>query len=73
MSINHLFVLKFLFLLQDSEAAEGTPQWKKESFGSKARVEALLANCPRIKASCEAVRSNAGIKAWLETRGPQGF
>jgi len=59
--------------LKDSEAPADTPQWKKEAFGSKARVSALLASSPKIGASIAAVASNAGVQAWLARRGPQGF
>jgi len=59
--------------LKDTETPADTPQWKKEAFGSKARVATLLASSPKITASIAAVSANAGIQSWLAGRGPQGF
>jgi len=60
-------------VLKAEEAAEGTPTSKREPFGDKARTDAKVAAFPRIVASIEAVRANANVQKWHETRGPQGF
>jgi glutathione S-transferase len=63
----------FAEVMTDAEAPAETPQWKKECFGSKARVEELLKSSPKIQASINAVASNANFQKWLSVRGPQGF
>jgi glutathione S-transferase len=63
----------FAETLDESQALPDTPQWKRESFGSKAAVDAALANYPKLKASCDAVAANANVQKWLSTRGVQGF
>ena len=59
--------------LKDSEAKADMAQWKREAFGSKARTDAKLDKHPKLKASCQAVATNAGIAQRLSTRGVQGF
>lgn len=63
----------FYETLADDQCAPDFPQQRKEPFGSKARMDALLAEHPRVKASCEAVASHENIKKWREIRGVQGF
>jgi len=64
----------FAELLTESEAPSADyPAWKRESFGSKAKTDAVLANYPKLLACCQSVASNANIQKWLSTRGVQQF
>jgi hypothetical protein len=62
----------FMEHLKDSEAGD-MPQWKREPFGSTARINAKLASHPKLAACCSSVSNNANIQKWLAMRGPQGF
>lgn len=55
------------------EEAPDMPDWKRAPYNDAARMEAALAGCPKIKAICDAVAANEGMKKWLAMRGPQGF
>lgn len=59
--------------LRPSEAKEGTPAWKCEAFGNKARTDAKVAQFPKLAAIVASVAANANIQKWLDTRGVQGF
>lgn len=63
----------FAETLDAAQAPADMPQWKKESFGSKAHVDAALAKHPKLKASCDAVAANANAQKWLSSRGVQYF
>lgn len=62
----------FAEFLKDEEAGD-LPQFRRESFCSKARTDLALSKHPKLKACCEAVASNANIKKWLDMRGVQSF
>ena len=62
----------FAEYLKEEEAGD-LPQFRRESFCSKARTDLALSKYPKLKASCEAVASNANIKKWLDMRGVQSF
>ena len=62
----------FAETLKDEEAGS-VPQWRREPFGSKARMDAVLATCPKISASIAAVASNENFQKWLSIRGTQNF
>jgi len=62
----------FMEHLTDSEAGD-IPQWKREPFGSTARINSKLASHPKIAACCNTVANNTNIQKWLAMRGPQGF
>jgi glutathione S-transferase len=59
--------------LRESEVKEGTPQWKREAFGNKARTDAKVAQYPKIAAIIANVAGNANVQKWLDMRGVQGF
>ena len=59
--------------LSDAQATDTVKPWSKEPFGSKARTDAVLAGCPKLRAILAQVEGNAGIKRWLAERGVQGF
>jgi hypothetical protein len=59
--------------LRAEEVEEDFPQWKREPFADKARVQSMLEKYPRLHASIEAVSSNQNIQKWLSIRGKQGF
>lgn len=59
--------------LEDSESAEGVPQYRKGAFGSKERTDAALAKHPKLQKICQEVAKNKNIQKWMETRGTQGF
>lgn len=63
----------FAEVLKDDEAVEGLPQWKREPFYSKERVDKALADCPKIRASCAAVAAHPNVQKWLGMRGVQAF
>ncbi len=63
----------FAETLTDAESPEGFPQWKRQPFGNKARMEAILTNYPKISSSINAVAGNVNFQKWLSTRGPQDF
>jgi glutathione S-transferase len=63
----------FVEHLKPEEVNEGTPSWKMEPFTHQARMEAKLAQYPKISASCAAVAANENFQRWLATRGVQGF
>ena len=58
--------------LKDEEAGN-LPKFRREPFCSKERTDRALANHPKLKASCEAVASNANLQKWLKIRGTQAF
>lgn len=59
--------------LTETEAPESLATYKRQPFGSKARLEEKLKSYPKIAASINAVAENANVQKWLATRGPQGF
>lgn len=63
----------FAEYLKDTEAAEGTPSWRKEAFCSKARTDAAVASCPKVAACCAAVANDANVQKYLSSRGVQMF
>mmetsp|Transcript_30404 Transcript_30404/g.41639 ORF Transcript_30404/g.41639 Transcript_30404/m.41639 type:complete len:236 (+) Transcript_30404:54-761(+) len=62
----------FSEVLKDEEAGS-LPQYRRESFCSKAKTDALLAKYPKLQASSAAVAANANLQKWLSIRGPQMF
>jgi len=52
----------------DQTTLEEKSQYKTEPFGSKAKMDRLLGECPKLKAIIDKVESNPGIKKWLEIR-----
>lgn len=63
----------FAEVLLKEETAEDSPDWKRFPFGSQERTNAVLAACPRLNASVEAVKANAGAQRHWASRGKQGF
>jgi glutathione S-transferase len=59
--------------LLENEAPADFPQWRREPFGSKIRVQAALESHPRIRASIRAVANNENFQRWLGARGAQQF
>jgi glutathione S-transferase len=60
--------------LKESEVKnKDFPQFKREPFGNKARVEDALLNYPKIAGSVATVKNNENFQKWLNIRGPQGF
>jgi len=55
------------------EAHDGVAQHRKEPWSDKAKTEAGLASCPKLKASIAAVASNENIQKWLKTRPKMNF
>ena len=47
---------------------EKEPAWKREPFASLARVNAVLAKCPKLQAIIANVKANAGLQKYLAAR-----
>lgn len=63
----------FAETLQESEAKEGTPAFKREPFLCAARTTAFLEKNPKFKAICASVGNHPNMQRWLTERGVQGF
>lgn len=62
----------FMETLKEEECQPGVPAFRKGPFaGSTTRMEAALANYPKIKACCENVQKQPNMQKWLSTRGKQ--
>jgi len=61
--------------LPASQADESIPEFRRHPFGTTSAevMQKKLANYPKIKASCDNAKKNAGIKKWIESRGKQKF
>jgi len=59
--------------LPDDQAAPTVAQYKKEPFGSKARMEKVIAGYPKIKKSVQNVAADPAISKYLANRKVQRF
>lgn len=59
--------------LPDSQAAPTVAQYRKEPFGSKARMDKVLAGYPKIQKSVQKVAKDPAISKYLANRGVQRF
>eukprot|EP00602_Paraphysomonas_sp_CaronLab_P006794 CAMPEP_0185017856 /NCGR_PEP_ID=MMETSP1103-20130426/732_1 /TAXON_ID=36769 /ORGANISM="Paraphysomonas bandaiensis, Strain Caron Lab Isolate" /LENGTH=228 /DNA_ID=CAMNT_0027547451 /DNA_START=59 /DNA_END=742 /DNA_ORIENTATION=- len=54
----------FAETLSAEQAPPDFPKYRREPFGDKERTDAALQRYPKIKASCDAVDSNANVVKW---------
>lgn len=74
LSLADVYIYVFLGdYLRPEEAAADIPEYRKEPFGNKARMDAKLESYPKIKASIHNVAANENIQKWLSMRGIQHF
>jgi len=59
--------------LPENQAAPTVPQYRRESFGSKARMDKVLAGYPKIQKSIQRVAADPAISKYLANRGVQRF
>lgn len=62
----------FMETLPEEQCQPGVPAFRKGPFaGSTSRMQAALANYPKIKAICENVQKQPNMQKWLGSRGKQ--